>query len=118
MFANKPITLEECKTVFDNTQDTTNLEKLITIVNYEIINILVKNKLIKSNRPIVVLKFSMHFGITKDLIIDNLSDLQILVNKLKDVFIEEGYKVSTHNQSDGTIIFSLSLPYNIEPTFV
>ena len=38
--------------------------------------------------------------------------------QLVEGFEKEKYKVNTHHQSDGTIIFTLSLPYSIEPTFV
>lgn len=118
MFAKKPISIEECQNIFDAVQDNNNLEKLVAFVNYEILNVITKNKIIKSNRPILSLKFSMHFGITKNLVLDNLKDLQILVIQLVEVFEKEKYKVNTHHQSDGTIIFTLSLPYSIEPTFV
>ena len=118
MFTKKPISIEKCRNIFDNIQGNNNLEKLIAFVNYEILNVIAKNKIIKSNRPILALKFSMHFGITKNLILDNLKDLQILIIQLMEVFEKEKYWVNTHHQSDGTIIFTLSLPYNIEPTFV
>jgi len=118
MFEKTPIDLEKCINFFESMQHVKDLEKLITIVNLNILNVLSKNNIIKTNSPALVMKFSVHFGVSKILKVQNLAELQILVESLKDVFSNNGYKVSTYNQSNGTIIFSLYLPYNIEPTFV
>ena len=118
MFAKEPLSLEKCKKAYEFNYDNNDLEKLITIVNNEIVNSVVKKNLVKSNGPIVLLKFSIHFGVVKNLQIQNLTELQLLIMDLKEVFNKEGYKVSLHNQSDGTIIFSLGIPFDLEPTFV
>lgn len=118
MFEKMPINLENCINFFESMQHINDLEKLTTIVNLNILNVLSKNNIIKTNSPVLVMKFSIHFGVSKILKIKNLAQLQILVESLKDIFSNNGYKVSTYNQSNGTIIFSLYLPYNIEPTFV
>ena len=118
MLTKSPISIDECKKFSNTLHDNNVLEALITLVNYELLNYLCKNKVASAKSSVVVLKFSLHFGIVKNLLIDNILDLQNIILKLKEVFVEEGYKIYIHNQSDGTIIFSLTLPYDIEPTFV